>query len=88
MSVLKYWVWLTALRGLKNQTRLALLRHFGTPEDLYFAENEEILLVEGMTRDQAEILKHHDLKEADRILADCHRLAVPRIVNEKPMDLC
>ena len=74
MAVLKYWVWLTELRGLKNQTRLALLRHFGTPEDLYFADEEEILLVEGMTRDQAEILKNHDLKETDRILADCQRL--------------
>ena len=74
MSVLKYWVWLTELQGLKNQTRLALLRHFGTPEELYFAEEEEILLVEGMTRNQAEILRNHDLKHADQILADCQRL--------------
>jgi len=74
MSVLKYWVWLTELRGLKNQTRLALLRHFGTPEDLYFADEEEILLVEGMTRSQAAILKNHDLENADKILADCQRL--------------
>ena len=74
MSALKYWLWLTELRGLKNQTRLALLRHFGTPEDLYFADEGELLLVEGMTRGQAEVLKNHDLKNADKILADCQQL--------------
>ena len=46
MSALKYWLWLTELRGLKNQTRLALLRHFGTPENVFFADNGEILLAE------------------------------------------
>ena len=33
MSALKYWVWLSECRGVSNQTRLALLRHFGSPED-------------------------------------------------------
>jgi len=74
MSVLKYWLWLTELRGLKNQTRLALLRHFGTPEDIFFADEGEILLTEGMTREQAKILGNHDLRAAERILADCQRL--------------
>ena len=27
--MLKYWVWLSELKGLRNQTRLALLRRFG-----------------------------------------------------------
>ena len=36
-SALKYWLWLTRLPGLKNQTQLLLLRHFGTPEAVYFA---------------------------------------------------
>ena len=76
MSVLKYWVWLSELRGLGNQTRLALLRHFGTPEDIFFADEGEILLTEGITRAQADTLKNHDLKAADRILADCQRLGL------------
>ena len=74
MSALKYWLWLTELRGLKNQTRLALLRHFGTPEDVFYADAGEILLTEGMTREQATILEDHRLDTADRILADCQRL--------------
>ena len=53
MSALKYWLWLTELPGLTNQTRLALLRHFPTPEDVYYADPEEVLLTEGITREQA-----------------------------------
>ena len=76
MSALKYWLWLTELRGLKNQTRLALLRHFGTPEDVFYADAGEILLTEGMSREQAVLLEDHRLDTADRILADCQRLGL------------
>lgn len=34
--MLKYWLWLTERPGLTNQVRLALLRHFGTPEAVYY----------------------------------------------------
>ena len=74
MSALKYWLWLTELPGLKNQTRLALLRHFPTPEDVYYADPEEVLLTEGITREQAKLLEDKDCSGADRILADCQRL--------------
>ena len=58
MSALKYWLWLAELRGLNNQTRLALLRHFGTPEDVFYADAGEILLTEGITREQAACLEN------------------------------
>ena len=74
MSALKHWLWLTELPGLKNQTRLALLRHFPTPEDVYYADPEEVLLTEGITREQAKLLEDKDCSGADRILADCQRL--------------
>ena len=47
--MLKFWIWLSELRGLQNQTRLALLRHFGSPEAIFYADREEILLTDGMT---------------------------------------
>lgn len=74
MSALKYWLWLAELRGLNNQTRLALLRHFGTPEDVFYADTGELLLTEGITREQALALENRDLSAADAILADCQRL--------------
>ena len=76
MSALKYWLWLTELPGLTNQTRLALLRHFGTPENLFYADEGEILLTEGITREQAALLRDHDLERANRILGDCQRLGL------------
>ena len=76
MSALKYWVWLAECRGVSNQARLALLRHFGSPEDVFYADTGEILLTEGITREQAKALEDHKLNKADKILADCQRLGL------------
>ena len=70
--MLKYWVWLAELPGLDNQARLALLRHFGSPESLFFADREELLLVEDAPQTELD----HDISAADRILADCQRLGL------------
>lgn len=74
MSALKYWVWLTELPGLHNQTRLQLLEHFQSPEDIYYADPAELLLTEGITREQAALFSDHRLESADHILADCAAL--------------
>lgn len=74
--MLKYWVWLSELKGLRNQTRLALLRRFGDPESIFYADADELLLTEGVERSQLKLLKNHDLAPADRILADCQRLDI------------
>ncbi len=71
--MLKYWLWLGELPGLKNQTRLALLEHFGSPEAAYYADPGEVALTEGITREQADRLKNKDLSEADRILGACEK---------------
>ncbi len=70
--MLKYWVWLAELPGLDNQARLALLRHFGSPESLFFADREELLLAEDAPQTELD----HDISAADRILADCQRLGL------------
>lgn len=73
--MLKYWVWLSELPGLGNQARLALLRHFASPEEVYYAEPEELELVEGLTKEQAQrVLRNKDLSGANRILGECQRL--------------
>ena len=74
--MLKYWVWLSGLKGLRNQTRLALRRRFGDPESIFYADADELLLTEGVERSQLKLLKNHDLAPADRILADCQRLDI------------
>jgi len=74
MSGLKYWIWLAELPGLRSQTRLALLEHFGDPENIYCADAGEILLVENMTREQAVVLENKSLSNAEKILGECRRL--------------
>jgi len=76
VSALKYWVWLAELPGLHNQTRLQLLEHFQSPEDIYYADTAEILLTEGITREQAALLSDRRLESADRVLADCAQLSL------------
>ena len=73
MAALKYWVWLTALPGLSNRSRLLLLERYGSPEDVYYADPEELAQVEGLTPGQAALLADKSLTRADRILADCAR---------------
>ena len=74
MSGLKYWIWLAELPGLRSQTQLALLEHFGDPENIYCADAGEILLVENMTREQAVVLENKSLSNAEKILGECRRL--------------
>ena len=74
--MLKYWVWLSELKGLRNQTRLALLRRFGDPESIFYADADELLLTDGVELSQLKLLENHDLAPADRILADCQRLDI------------
>ena len=74
--MLKYWVWLSELKGLRNQTRLALLRRFGDPESIFYAAADILVLTDGVERSQLKLLENHDLAPADRILADCQRLDI------------
>ena len=37
MSQLQYWVWLSMRFGVRPKMKLALVEHFGTPRDVYFA---------------------------------------------------
>ncbi len=76
MSNLKYWVWLSALDGLTNLSRLRLLAQFGSPENVYYASEEELARVEGLSRGQVKRLEDRSLTEADRILGRCEALGL------------
>ena len=74
MSALTYWLWLSELPGLTNQTRWALLQKFETPERIFYADPDELQLTEGITRQQVQLLANHRLDTARKIQEDCHRL--------------
>ena len=71
MAALKYWVWLTTLPGLGQRTKLQLLEHFASPEEIYFAPEEEMLLAEGVTKTQCALLADKSLDRAEKVLEDC-----------------
>ena len=84
--MLKYWLWLTNLRGLRNQTRLALLRHFGTPEDIYYADEGELLLTEGMTREQARQIEASALRRLRRPSGPCAKRVIDSFAEVRDSD--
>ena len=73
MAALKYWLWLTTAPALSNRAKLLLLEHFSSPEDVYYAQPDQLCLVEGITRQQAESLSDKSLARAEKVLADCAR---------------
>lgn len=73
MAALKYWIWLAEKRGVRRQMKLALTQRFETPEELYYAETDEVLLTEGITREEAAALEDKDLRRAEAILETCER---------------
>lgn len=85
MAGLKYWVWLSEVAGLSNRSKLLLLEHFGAPEEIYYASEDEYRLVEGLLPKQAELLADKSLSGADKILGDCQRLGL-RILTMQDAD--
>ena len=73
MAALKYWVWLATLPGLGTRTRLQLLEHFDSPEDIYYADEGELLLTPVITKAQAALLADKSLERTEQVLADCAR---------------
>ena len=76
MAGLKYWVWLSEVKGLTNRSKLLLLDHFGSPENIFYADEDEYRLVEGIEPRQIALLAEKSLEDADRILGACSRLGL------------
>lgn len=71
MSALKYWVWLAEVPGLTHANRWQLLAHFHSPEEIYCADRQQLLLCPGITEAQADLLDKRDLDQAEEILSRC-----------------
>ena len=75
MAALPYLLWLTTREGLRPETAVALVRHFGTAEAVYFADPAEYGLL-GLGERLRRTLEDKSLDGARRILEDCDRLGV------------
>lgn len=71
MAPLKFWVWFSALDAVGPRKRAALLRHFGTLENLYYAESGDYTAVPGITENDARDLSKKSFDAAERIIERC-----------------
>lgn len=73
MSQLQYWVWLSMRFGVRPKMKLALVEHFGTPRDVYFATEADYRVRVPLRPEELRLLLDKDLKDANRALAICDR---------------
>lgn len=76
MAGVKYWVWLSSVPGLTARSVQLLLDHFGSPEEVWYADADELRLVDGLEAAQAALLSERSTDAADRVLGACSRLGV------------
>ena len=71
MSALTYWVWLASCPHVSAGCQRALLEHFGSAEEVYYAEAGALAQVEGVGEDQVRALENKSLDAAEAILEAC-----------------
>ena len=71
MSTLKYWVWLSALTGLKPVRRFALLDAFGDPEKVYYADERLLRETLSLSEGELRLVMDKRLDRATEILDRC-----------------
>ena len=71
MSDVKYWLWLSTAPRIGPRAIDALLRHYGSPEEMFFAPRGEISRLLPRRIEGAEELERRDLDAANRIMEKC-----------------
>ena len=67
MSQLQYWVWLSMRFGVRPKVKLALVEHFGTPRDVYFATEADYRVRVPLRPEELRQLQDKDLKDVNRV---------------------
>ena len=75
MSALKYWIWLSTLRGVGAATAVKLLDKMGTPENIFFAD-EDTYLANGVSEKEIKCLSDKSLGTAMSVMDRCKELGV------------
>ena len=73
MAQIRYWIWLTALEGLRPIAVRYLFDHFGGPMEAYYAAEGAYEDVPGLTAKEKVLLKNKDLDRVEFILEACRR---------------
>ena len=68
-----YWLWLAARPGMTEREKRAVLLHFGSPEDCYYADAAAYGGIENLSKGAFEALCDKNLQEAGTIAAACEK---------------
>lgn len=71
--MLVHWIWFAHRSGLNDRMKLALLRQFPDPEEIYFANSRVLEKVPELTQEALEVLLDKNLTEAEEMLGYCQR---------------
>ena len=71
MAQIRYWVWLTALDGLRSISIRRLIDHFGGPMEIFFAPNGAYDALTDLTDREKQQLLNKDLSRTEKILEKC-----------------
>lgn len=69
--MLIHWIWLATRPSIHDRLKVELLRQFGDPENIFYADNQSFLRVEGLSPEGLESLKDKNLRPAEEILEAC-----------------
>ncbi len=76
MSQLRYWVWLASVDGVRPITLCRIAEHFGGPMEAYFALEERLDEIDGITPQERKLLADRNLERTERILAVCQQKGI------------
>lgn len=74
--MLEYWVWLAHRSSVSDRLKTELLQHFGTPEQVYFASEEDLAQFENLRPEGKEALQDRSLESSREILDTCLRQGI------------
>ena len=76
MATLKYWVWLSSLKGLSARGAKAAVDALGGPLEVYFASRESYDAIEGLSEKDKGLLADKSTAGANEIIAQCRELGI------------
>lgn len=75
MANLNAFLWLNTCPGISPEHHYALIRRFGSPEAVYYADEEEYALA-GLSPAWRKALADKSMERVEKVLEDCERLGV------------
>lgn len=75
MAALKYWIWLSSLKGISASAAMKLIYQMGSPEKVFFAGEDDYELA-GVNKKDIQFLMNKSLGRAYEIIDKCGEMGI------------